>query len=81
MPDVAKVIEGDPALTGRVLKLANSAFYGLSQQVSGLNLALVLLGVRNLRNLAHGIAFFEILSAGDEPGVYPQPGFRAHSVR
>lgn len=81
MPEVAKAIEQDPSLTGRVLKMANSAFYGLSQQVSSLNLALVLLGVRNLRNLTHGIGFLEILGDGEGPTIYPRPGFREHCVR
>ena len=37
--DAAKVIERDPATAARVLRLANSSFYGLNKPVSDINLA------------------------------------------
>lgn len=42
----------DQALSARVLRLANSAYYGLPQQVTDLSEAVVLLGMRSVRNLA-----------------------------
>jgi len=49
---VAQHIARDQALTARVLRLANSAYYGLSRQVTDLQEAVVLLGMRAVRNLA-----------------------------
>lgn len=49
---VAKHIAQDQALTARVLRLANSAYYGLSRQVVDLQEAVVVLGMRCVRNLA-----------------------------
>lgn len=46
--DLARIIENDPALVGRVLSIANSAYYGLSGQVSTLGHAAVLLGLETL---------------------------------
>lgn len=49
---VAQHIGMDQALTARVLRLANSAYFGLSRQVADIQEAVVILGMRNVRNLA-----------------------------
>lgn len=49
---VAEQISQDPALAARVLRLANSAFYGLPRQVCDIQEAVVVLGMRTVRHLA-----------------------------
>ncbi len=49
---VASHLSQDQALTVRVLRLANSAYFGLSRQVADLQEAVVILGMRNIKNLA-----------------------------
>jgi putative nucleotidyltransferase with HDIG domain len=46
--DIGDVLESDPAIAGRVLRLANSAYYGLSGKVSSIQHASVVLGVETL---------------------------------
>lgn len=46
--DIAKVIETDQAIAAKVLKIANSAYYGLSGQVSSIHQASVVLGYETL---------------------------------
>ncbi|MHC5008830.1 MAG: HDOD domain-containing protein, partial [Planctomycetota bacterium] len=41
--DLHKVISNDPALCSRILKVVNSAFYGLPRQIGSINRAIVLL--------------------------------------
>jgi len=48
---IEDVISQDPALTARVLRIANSAFYGLRAQVSTLSRAIVVLGFNTLRSV------------------------------
>jgi HD-like signal output (HDOD) protein len=48
---LGRLIEASPALAARVLRLANSAFYGSSEQVVSLRRAVVLLGDTVLRQL------------------------------
>jgi HD-like signal output (HDOD) protein len=48
---LAKVVEKDPAVAARVLKIANSSFYSMSRQVTTLSTAIVILGERTLKNL------------------------------
>ena len=42
--DVVKVIETDQAITTKILKIANSAFYGMSGKISSIHHASVILG-------------------------------------
>lgn len=46
-----EIIETDPALTARILKMANSPFYGIPRTVRTLSTAIMILGFRCLRNL------------------------------
>jgi len=48
---LAKVIEEDPALTGRLLRLANSAYYGFSAKIESVNHAITAMGTQQLREL------------------------------
>lgn len=50
--DVGKAISEDQALTAKVLRLVNSAFYGFPQQVNSITRAVVILGFSRIRNLA-----------------------------
>ncbi len=50
--DLQKVIADDPALTARILKMANSVFYSFDQKVSTLSQALVIIGFRAVQSMA-----------------------------
>ena len=54
--DLAKLIEQDPALTVRLLKLANSAFFRTSNPISSLAQAVVRIGLQRLRIMALSIS-------------------------
>jgi HD-like signal output (HDOD) protein len=49
---VRQAVQHDPALTTKILKLVNSAFYGLPAQVANLERAIIMLGLSAVRNLA-----------------------------
>lgn len=49
---VARILATDQALSARVLRLANSAYYGLSRRVGDLQESVVVLGMRTVKNLA-----------------------------
>ena len=52
MQDISDILNTDQAMAGKILSIANSAFYGMRRQVATVNEAVVLLGVRTVRNLA-----------------------------
>lgn len=49
--DLANVLATDPAMTARVLKLVNSAFWGISRQVDSLARAVSLIGMLQVHDL------------------------------
>ena len=49
--DVVKVVETDQAVTTRILKVANSAYYGMSGKISTIQLASVVLGYQTIGEL------------------------------
>lgn len=49
---VAKYLSQDQSLTARVLRLANSAYYGMQRRIASPEEAVVILGMRAVRNLA-----------------------------
>ena len=59
---VAGHLAQDQALTTRVLRLSNSAYYGLQRQVMDLQEAVVVLGMRSVKNLAMVAATYPWLS-------------------
>jgi HD-like signal output (HDOD) protein len=47
-----KIVSHDPALVTRILKVVNSAFYGLPGQIASVERAIVLLGLNAVKNIA-----------------------------
>jgi len=52
MQDVADVVSLDPALAARLLRIANSAYYGLPSQVDTISRAVNILGIQQIHDLA-----------------------------
>ncbi|GAB6191193.1 sensor domain-containing diguanylate cyclase [Desulfocastanea catecholica] len=50
--DLEKIISMDPALTCKLLRIANSAFYALPYKVSNVNRAVSILGTNVIKNIA-----------------------------
>jgi len=59
-------VERDPALTSKLLRVVNSAMFGLTREVCDLNQALALLGVKPLKLLALGFSLPKGLFSGIE---------------
>ena len=57
--DVAGAIASDPALALKTLRLVNSAYYGLGQQITTIEHAVVLLGIKVIKNLALTATVFD----------------------
>ena len=50
--DLHKIVRNDPALSARVLRVVNSAFYGLPGQIGSIDRAIMLLGLNAVKNIA-----------------------------
>jgi putative nucleotidyltransferase with HDIG domain len=74
--DLGRLIESDPSLSTQVIRLANTAFYGLSGKVSSAWRAVTVLGLATVRALATTAAF-DLFS---EKGRSVPDDFWPHSV-
>lgn len=66
--EVAAIVETDPALAARLLKLANSSFYGQRGRIAGIRNAVVVLGSKTIRSLALAVWTTTIRARGQAPG-------------
>ncbi|MCZ7527255.1 MAG: HDOD domain-containing protein [Acidimicrobiia bacterium] len=74
--EIGSIVEADPALSMQVIRLANTAFYGLSRQVGSAWRAVTVLGLATVRALATSAAF-DLFA---EKGRAVPEGFWRHSV-
>jgi diguanylate cyclase (GGDEF)-like protein len=79
LADLAKIIQADPALTARVLKLANSSLYFLPKKVSSIKRALNVLGADTLKNIALSFVIFSGLK-GQRGGRFDFDFFWKRSI-
>jgi len=65
---IAHVIEHDPALTSKILKVANSSLFGMTRQISSVQQAVVVLGLRTIKVMALTFSLVETINDND-PGT------------
>ena len=73
LKDLAKVISADAAMTTRILKLVNSAHYGLNKRIDNLEKALTYLGIDAITNIAISLSVtdsFEIKESAEYQGLF-----------
>ncbi len=62
MAEVAVLISYDPGITARLLRLANSSFYGFSRKVETVSHAITLLGVQHVHDIVLATAVADAFS-------------------
>ena len=77
---IGEVVETDPALTARTLKMVNSAYYGLQREVASVAQAISILGRDRLRQILIGTVMGGIFKSFDNE-VLPLQAFWHHSVK
>jgi HD-like signal output (HDOD) protein len=80
LASISAIVESDPLVTGRVLKLINSAYYSLGQEVSSVRSAVSLLGPKVLMAMAMEGAVLEHASRLEVTSEYLE-GLKTHSSR
>lgn len=74
-----KLIERDSAIAAKVLRVANSSYYGL-QQVPSISRAISILGMNTVRSLVVGLAYQQIIAARPTSKCFSKVAFWRHSV-
>jgi len=77
--DIVQVIESDPVMTLKILKVINSPFYGLPQKTTSIQRAVVHIGLNTIKNLALMIAAMGVLNPKNKANFNTQQ-FLLHSL-
>ncbi len=78
--DLNQVISLDPVLMAKVLKLINSAYYGVSTKVNSLVRAIIMLGINTVKNLALSSAVIDTLGRKNQFRALDPQAFWRHSL-
>ncbi len=78
--DLQDILRVDPALTAKILKVANSAYYGLSQKVVDMKKAVVFLGFKTVKNLAVAASVCDLFKSEENINDYSRKELWKHSV-
>lgn len=77
--DIAGIVSKDPSLSATLLRIVNSAYYGLSERVESLNYAAMVLGTHQVSALALGITVINHFKGIENPNAHMESFWR-HSV-
>ncbi len=77
--DLMAVISPDVSLTTKILKIANSPFYGLRREISSLQHAVTVLGFKEIRNLVIATVAFDSFKNLKQDGKFDINKFWKHS--
>lgn len=77
--DIERILVNDPALGAKVLKLVNSAFYGMTKKVGSIRQAIVILGFSTIRSLAISASVIDIFKDRKSKHLHMKD-FWTHSI-
>jgi putative nucleotidyltransferase with HDIG domain len=77
---IGEAVQTDPALTARILKLINSAYYGLQNPVTSISQAVTLLGRQQLKQALLGSVLAGVFKDFDIT-AFPLRDFWQHSIK
>ena len=77
---IVEAISTDPALTSKILQVANSAYYGFSKTIANLERAVPLLGLNMVKSLALTMGVLRSLPAGRDDIHFSSQGLWTHSL-
>jgi len=78
--DVSRIISVDPVLMGKVLRLINSAYYGLPQKVTSIVRAIIMLGINTVKNMLLSTAIMSTLGNRRNFNALEMVEFWKHSL-
>jgi len=78
--DMHAIVKNDPALATKILKVVNSAFYGLPSQVASLDRAIVLLGLSTVKNIALAMSLARLVRGEPFTAQFAPRDLWRHSI-
>ncbi len=78
--DLQDVIKYDVALSAKILKVVNSAFYGLPRQVGSVDRAIILLGLSTVKNIAVATSMVKLFAGKKISSKFTSKDLWLHSL-
>lgn len=78
MRQIGDLIEEDPPLVAKILKIVNSGFYNLPKEINNIRQAVVMIGLDELRNLVFAMSVFSVFYHIEEDEYFSFLGFWKH---
>lgn len=79
MEQIANVITKDQAITVKVIKITNSAFYGFRNRISSIQHAIVILGLNTVKNLVLGVSVVKTFEENARTSIFDREKFWLHA--
>jgi HD-like signal output (HDOD) protein len=80
MKQIGAIISRDQAIAARVIRLINSAFYGLGSRITSIPQAIVLLGLNTVKNLITGVSVVNMFAGSKSASLFDREQFWLHSM-
>jgi putative nucleotidyltransferase with HDIG domain len=77
--ELVSVIEKDPVMTMKLLRIINSAYYSFPKQITSVNQSIVFLGLNTIKNMALSFAVIGVLPKENAAG-YDMQRYLMHSL-
>lgn len=77
--EIAGILQEDPAMSVKVLKLTNSAFYGLQREIESVKQAVIIVGLEAIKNLVLSASVLDMFKGKDMDQDF-QEKFWRHSL-
>jgi len=78
--DLHEIVCNDPSLSSRLLRVVNSAFFGLPGQIGSIERAIVLLGLNAVKNIAIAASLGQLFKKGKLTDSHSLKDLWTHSV-
>ena len=78
--DLNNIVVGDPVLGVRILKLVNSAYYGMTGQIKTIKHAILLLGLRSVKNVVIAASLVKLSRHGKVGSRFSADDLWQHSI-
>lgn len=78
--DLVRVLSNDPALSVRVLKIVNSAYYGMRREVTSISSAIFVMGFGVINNIAVAASMARMFRVRNTPAGFEPRDLWTHAV-
>ena len=78
--EVSEVISSDPSLTSKVLRMANSPFYGFQNRITTITHANVILGFNTIKSIIMSSTIFDVFGRSGKSGALDRTELWKHSI-